>query len=171
MLSWQDIHVYICPYSVTKSKEENLSMALRNLSGYYIHFRPHKLIQGHCVRAATLFYDISEFKFMFIIIFFLFSLLLFFIFSFFYFSSFLFFFLQFLFFFFFVYSFIFHTSWKKFQARVLGYQLKGYILNSWNEIIQCNKSLILICFNIAEHHRKSWILASLGQNQSINFSI
>ena len=72
MLSWQDIHVYICPYSVTKSKEENLSMALRNLSGYYIHFRPHKLIQGHCVRAATLFYDISEFKFMFIIFFFCF---------------------------------------------------------------------------------------------------
>ena len=55
MLSWQDIHVYICPYSVTKSKEENLSMALRNLSGYYIHFRPHKLIQGHCVRAQLCF--------------------------------------------------------------------------------------------------------------------
>ena len=98
MLSWQDIHVYICPYCVTKSKEANLSMALRNLSGYYIHFRPHKLIQGHCVRAATLFYDISEFKFMFVyFFFFLFSLLLFFIFSFFNFSSFLFFFLQFLF--------------------------------------------------------------------------
>ena len=163
MLSWQDIHVYICPYSVTKSKEENLSMALRNLSGYYIHFRPHKLIQGHCVRAATLFYDISEFKFMFIIFFFfVFS------FAFFHFFFLLFFFflilfsLVFVFLFFFVYSFIFHTSWKKFQARVLGYQLKGYILNSWNEIIQCNKSLILICFNIAEHHRKSWILASLG---------
>ena len=162
MLSWQDIHVYICPYSVTKSKEENLSMALRNLSGYYIHFRPHKLIQGHCVRAATLFYDISEFKFMFIIFFFCF------LFCFFHFFFLLFFFflilfsLVFVFLFFFVYSFIFHTSWKKFQARVLGYQLKGYILNSWNEIIQCNKSLILICFNIAEHHRKSWILASLG---------
>lgn len=70
MLSWQDIHVYICPYCVTKSKEANLSMALRNLSGYYIHFRPHKLIQGHCVRAATLFYDISEFKFMFVYFFF-----------------------------------------------------------------------------------------------------
>ena len=163
MLSWQDIHVYICPYCVTKSKEANLSMALRNLSGYYIHFRPHKLIQGHCVRAATLFYDISEFKFMFIIFFFfVFS------FAFFHFFFLLFFFflilfsLVFVFLFFFVYSFIFHTSWKKFQARVLGYQLKGYILNSWNEIIQCNKSLILICFNIAEHHRKSWILASLG---------
>ena len=72
MLSWQDIHVYICPYCVTKSKEANLSMALRNLSGYYIHFRPHKLIQGHCVRAATLFYDISEFKFMFVYFFFCF---------------------------------------------------------------------------------------------------
>ena len=159
MLSWQDNHVYICPYCITKSKEANLSMALRNLSGYYIHFRPHKLIQGHCVRAATLFYDISEFKFMFVFCF------LFCFFSFFFSFIFLlsyFFFFSFCFSFFFVYSFIFHTSWKKFQARVLGYQLKGYILNSWNEIIQCNKSLILICFNIAEHCRKSWILASLG---------
>ena len=72
MLSWQDIHVYICPYCVTKSKEANLSMALRNLSGYYIHFRPHKLIQGQCVRASSLFYDISEFKFMFVYFFFCF---------------------------------------------------------------------------------------------------
>lgn len=120
MLSWQDIHVYICPYCVTKSKEANLSMALRNLSGYYIHFRPHKLIQGHCVRAATLFYDISEFKFMFIYLSFLFSLLLFFIFSFFYFSSFLFFFLQFLFFFFFCLQLHFSYLLEKISSKSFG---------------------------------------------------